>query len=88
MLSAEREGARHERQLEAESSARSELAQTLAQSEHSAREMGTLLTQQRTVMPGLCDVLSSGHRSDDAGCREEVRWRFPLPWSAKRVVEP
>ena len=48
--SAEREGARHERQLEAESSARSELASTLAQSEHAAQEMGSLLTQQRTVV--------------------------------------
>ena len=48
--SAEREGARHERQLDAESSARSELASTLAQSEHAAQEMGSLLTQQRTVM--------------------------------------
>ena len=47
--SAEREGARHERQLDAESSARSELASTLAQSEHVAQEMGSLLTQQRTV---------------------------------------
>ena len=47
--SAEREGARHERQLDAESSARSELASTLAQSEHAAQEMGSLLTQQRTV---------------------------------------
>ena len=49
MWSAEREGARHERQLDAESSARSELASTLAQSEHAAQEMGSLLTQQRTV---------------------------------------
>ena len=68
VLSAEREGARHERQLEAESSAQSELAQTLAQSEHSAHEMGSLLTQQRTVMHShvTWSLLSGNTGSGDA----------------------
>jgi aminoglycoside phosphotransferase (APT) family kinase protein len=55
VLAAEREGARHERQLAAEGAARSELAESLGQSERSARELSELLAQQHAVR-AHCDA--------------------------------
>ncbi|KAK9838133.1 hypothetical protein WJX81_003240 [Elliptochloris bilobata] len=76
VLSAEREGARHERQLEAESSAQSELAQMLEQSEHATREMGSLLTQQRAAMLDTEKDLDSTrqrlHRLEEERREQEV----------------
>ncbi len=54
VLAAEREGARHERQLAAEGAARNELAESLGQSERSARELSELLAQQHAVRAPCC----------------------------------